>query len=204
MIDMSFSEIIATYKCEPEVEEFLEIALTNSGVKFGKRLLEDGEYKLYLPNVTWAISISLNIFNEYKDKINGTIETPDGTTVEITQQGIQQLQRRLVESMSQTDRVMAPVQQYSDVSPWIVYRDEIGEIIKSIPDWLSTSSKYASELKNRVVLALLILIGMTIGVISWLTIRGEISGEALIFLCGTIIGYIFAFLQKYLGLIQTN
>ena len=201
---MSISEIIATYKCEPEVEEILEIALSNSGVKFGKRLLEDGEYKLYIPSVTWALSILLNIFNEYKDKINGTIEIPDGTTAEITQQGIQQLQSLLVESMSQTDRVLTPVQQYSDVSPWIIYRNEIGEIIKSIPDWLSTSSKYASTLKNRVVLALLILIVMTIGVISWLTIIGEISGEALIFLCGTLIGYIFAFLQKYLGLIQTS
>ena len=201
---MSFSEIIATYKCEPEVEEILETALLNSGVKFGKRLVEEGEYKLYIPNVPWAISISLTLFDEYKDKINGILEIPDGTTVEITQQGIQQLQSRLVESISQTGRVLTPVQQYSDVSPWVIYKDEIGEIIKSIPDWLNTSSKYASELKNRVVLALLILIGMTMGVISWLTIRGDISGEALIFLSGTIIGYIFAFLQKYLGLIQTS
>ena len=200
---MSFSEVVATYKCDPEVEEILEISLTNAGVQFGKRLSED-EYKLYIPNVAWAISVVLSLFNQYQNQITGTIVVPDGTSYEINQQGLQQLQTILVESMSQRDRVTTPVHSQSEANPWVLYRDEIGEIIKSIPDWLSTSSKAASTLKNRVVIALLVLIAMTLLVISWLTIQGLISGEALIFLSGTLIGYIFAFLQKYLGIIQTS
>jgi len=34
----------------------------------------------------------------------------------------------------------------------------------------------------------------------FLAFSGKVSGEALIFFMGTLVGYVFAFLQRYLGL----
>jgi len=201
---MSFSEIVATFKCESELLETIETSLTNSEVKFGKRELETGYFRLFIPNLYWTISVFLNILNQFKEQIEGYIELPDGRKFEITTQGIEDLQKIVVESMSVKREVISPAPEQVEPNLWIVFRDEIGDIIKSTPKWIDAWTKSASKLKTSVVILLLILIGSCLGIVTYLTVIKVISGEALIFLTGTIIGYIFAFLQKYLGLFQTS
>lgn len=202
--NMSFTELVATFKCEPELLETIETSLLNSEVKFAKRELETGDIRLFIPNLFWTISIFLTILNQFKEQIEGYIETPTGRKFEISAKGIDDLQKVVIESMSTKREVVGPAPEQAEPNLWIVYREEIAEIIKSTPRWIDSWSQSASKVKFWVVMLLLILIGSTLGVVTYLTIINRISGEALIFLTGTIIGYIFSFLQKYLGIFQTS
>ena len=49
--------------------------------------------------------------------------------------------------------------------------------------------------RNFVIVILAVVIGVGI-----LTFLGRVSGDAFVFVIGALLGYIFAFLSKYLGL----
>lgn len=205
---MAFPAITLTFTCEPETQQRIETALLNSGVQFSKTQSETGEYRLFLPTPYWVLSVALHILQAYKEEIEGDIKLPDGRTFYINPKGIEELQQTLINSMSTRDEVIAP--QFSRREPTFSerfierYQDEVGEIVSSLPKWIENWTKAASRLKMTLVIMLIGLIGGTLVVVTWLTIINRISGEALIFLSGSIVGYIFAFLQKYLGLIQRS
>jgi len=73
------------------------------------------------------------------------------------------------------------------------HREAISEIIKGI----AVSVKESPKHKFRSMVAVFSLLGGIIIVISVLCVLGKISGEAVTFLIGTIIGYAFSFLHKY-------
>ena len=110
--------------------------------------------------------------------------------------------------MNRRDEVIAP--SIDETEPTFTgiflqtYQKEVGEIIRAIPHWIDMWSKSSSRLKMTLVILLMLLVGGTMGIVTYMTLINKISGEALIFLAGTILGYIFAFLQKYLGLIQSS
>ena len=82
---------------------------------------------------------------------------------------------------------------------WEVYMDDIAAILKRIPQWVTTWQTQSSKLRARIVLGFCVLLGMLIVIVGVLASQGVVSGDAMIFLAGTIIGYIFAILHKYLG-----
>ncbi len=47
----------------------------------------------------------------------------------------------------------------------------------------------------RMVFGIISLVGLTVGLIGWLTLVGRVSGDAFTFLIGSIIGYIFSYLR---------
>jgi len=82
---------------------------------------------------------------------------------------------------------------------WEVYMDDIAAILKRIPQWVSVWQTQSSKLQNRAVIGLCMILGMLIVIVGVLASQGIVSGDAMVFLAGTIIGYIFAILHKYLG-----
>jgi hypothetical protein len=205
---MSLPPIVLTLSCEQDIEILVETALLNSGVNYSKREIEKGTYQFYLPSPYWVLSVTLNILQSYINKIKGDIKLPDGRGFNIDDTGIAELRQVLVNSMSRRDENVAP-QLFERESTFTEiflekYQEQVGEIISAIPGWIESWSKSASRLKITMVIMLMALIGATLGIVTWLTLLNRISGEALIFLSGSIVGYAFAFLQKYLGLIQTS
>jgi len=83
---------------------------------------------------------------------------------------------------------------------WEVYMDEISAILKRIPQWVTVWQTQSSKLRYRAVIGLCIIVGMLVVIVGSLASQGIVSGDSMIFLAGTIIGYIFAILHKYLGL----
>jgi VIT1/CCC1 family predicted Fe2+/Mn2+ transporter len=58
--------------------------------------------------------------------------------------------------------------------------------------WLATSTRSNSIL----TMILSIFLAVIVGVMSYLTLEGKVSGDALLFLVGTITGYILLFVQR--------
>lgn len=73
------------------------------------------------------------------------------------------------------------------------HKEAISAIIKSI----SISMSEAPKLKFRSTISVFLLLVSIISILAALCYVGKVSGEALTFLMGTIVGYLFIFLQKY-------
>jgi len=73
------------------------------------------------------------------------------------------------------------------------YKEPISELIKSFALSLKENPKH----KFRSTIAVFSLLGGIVLILSVLCWFGKISGEAVTFLIGTIIGYLFTFLHKY-------
>jgi hypothetical protein len=82
---------------------------------------------------------------------------------------------------------------------WEIYMDDIGAILKRIPQWVTVWQTQSSKLRDRAFIGLCVILGMLIVTVGALASQGIVSGDSVVFLAGTIIGYIFAILHKYLG-----
>ena len=69
---------------------------------------------------------------------------------------------------------------------------ELNNTIKIIRDGLVEYGK----LKRKMALPSFIIIGLIVVMLSWLTYVKIISGDALVFLMGTIAGYVYAYLTE--------
>jgi len=105
---MSQQAIKITIICEPKIEEEIETALTNSGIKFTKEEIKipAEAHILYIPNQITALSVALHILEANKDTIKGNIELGDGGKYELTQEGRTQLNELLIAAMSK--KIEAP------------------------------------------------------------------------------------------------
>jgi hypothetical protein len=54
---------------------------------------------------------------------------------------------------------------------------------------------------QRTIVFVIFLVGVML-LMGVLTYAGKVGGEAFVFLMGTIVGYIFGFLHRYLGLVR--
>jgi hypothetical protein len=74
------------------------------------------------------------------------------------------------------------------------YREPIGKLIESFSKGVEESPK----LKFRAMVGFFTILMVIFGILSYLTFLGKVSSEALVFLAGSIVGYSFAFLHKYI------
>ena len=51
----------------------------------------------------------------------------------------------------------------------------------------------------RIAWVSFVFLGVLVALMSWLTNVGKVSGDALLFLAGTITGYIFSMIVKFSG-----
>ena len=73
-----------------------------------------------------------------------------------------------------------------------VFFQELNNTIKIIRNGLVEYGK----LKRKMALPSFIIIGLIVIMLSWLTYVKIISGDALVFLMGTIAGYVYAYLTE--------
>jgi len=201
---MSISEATIIFKASDEIVEFIERGLHNSGVRIAKRELETGELKFLIPSTYWAMSVLLTLMDTYFTQISGKITSASGREFDITEAGLSDFKKSLVEVMTEKREITLPSYPRSEPSFWILYKEEVGQVINKLPNLVDKWSTSAAAIKSNVIWGIFILLLATLGVVTWLVIQNRISGEALIFLAGTMVGYIFAFLQKYLGITQTT
>ena len=58
--------------------------------------------------------------------------------------------------------------------------------------------KATSKAAWWILFILMVFLGSIIGLVSWLVVLGKVSGDALLFLIGTVAGYVLAMVQRHL------
>lgn len=75
-------------------------------------------------------------------------------------------------------------------------KDGIKDVVDSILASWAKLQKVQLKYSYIRIIIVVVLLGMIIGVASWLTSIGRLDGSSLIFLLGTITGYLLTFLTK--------
>jgi DNA-binding PadR family transcriptional regulator len=195
---MSQKAIKITLICEPKVEENIENALANLGIQFTKEEVKKPieAHIIYIPEAMGVLFVTLHILEAKKDVVKGSIELADGKKYELTQEGRDQLNGLLIEAMSRK-REEAPTQ----LAWWTPFIPEIKELLKTIIKLIEWYPKAIGEGKRIVTRNFLIVIGAIVIGMGFLTYTGKISGDSFVFVIGALLGYIFAFLERFLGIL---
>jgi hypothetical protein len=144
------------------------------------------------------LSVILTILESKKDSLKGKVELSRGKTIEINEQGIAELRTLLNEAMSKPKEEQQPTPQ---IPWWSPFTPQIQSFLDKLIELMDWYPKAIGKGKRDITFffgGFLILIVLTMAV---LTLYDKISGETFAFVVGALIGYIFAFLTKYLGLV---
>lgn len=196
---MSQTAMKLTLICELSIEKEIENAFINSGIEFRREDIKEPieAHIFYIPNAIWALSVALHILEARKDVVNGNLELSDGKKYELTQEGREQLNKLLVEAMW-VERKETTMTQ---VTWWTPFIPEIREGLRAIIELMKWYPKATGEGKKTVVTYFVVLIGLIVLGMGILTYYDKVSGDAFVFVIGALIGYVFAFLQRFLGIL---
>jgi len=188
-----------TLICEPAIEAEIENALANSGIQFTKEEVKKPieAHIIYIPEAIWALSVALHILEAKKDSVKGNIELTDGRKYELTQEGRSQLNELLVEEMSKKREEVTTTQ----LIWWTPFIPEIRELLRTFIKLLEWYPKASGEGKRIVTRNFLLVIVGIVGAMWLLTYFDKVSGDAFVFVIGALLGYIFAFLERFLGIL---
>jgi len=81
-----------------------------------------------------------------------------------------------------------------------MYPDQVKRGMEKIIDLIDWYPRSAGRTKYHLTVIFIVFLAGLVGAMFFLSFSGKVSGEALIFFMGTLVGYVFAFLQRYLGL----
>lgn len=181
-----------------ENERFLTTALQNTGVLIGvdqKRKLGE-PLKLTISGNILSLSLLLHVIESNPAAFTGQVTLPDGQTVNLDDNGRTRLKNALSEAMKQPPQSVRP----QDAPWWMYFRPQIGEIITEIAGLVKWYPRAVGESQKKVTIAFMAVIAGILAVVGGLTYIDKVSGDAFIFVVGILLGYIFAFLSKFLGL----
>lgn len=184
-----------------ENEEFLAGALRNAGIILAieQKKNEQDSFNFSIPASIASVSIFLHAIESNPTAFTGQVTLPDGGTFTLDESGRTQLKTRLSEAMRQPQQSVqqAPVW-------WMYFIPQIGEIITEIAGLVKWYPRAVGESQKKVTIAFMLVIAGIISVVGGLTYVDKVSGDAFIFVIGILLGYIFAFLSKFLGLAGSN
>jgi hypothetical protein len=175
----------------------VKTALFNAGLPViveQKKKPED-PLKFSVPANVVSLSVLLHVVETSPEAFNGQVRLQDGRTFALDEAGRTQLRDLLTTAMRQprSSEQQAPVW-------WMYFIPQIGKIIEEIAGLVHWYPRALGEgqrilTSNFVLLILAVVIGVGI-----LTFFGRVSGDAFVFVIGALLGCVFAFLSKYLGL----
>lgn len=195
---MSLEDVRITLICDATVKEDIENAITNSGILITQEKVKEPieAYVFHMPYVPNLVFHVLHIIETKRDVVKGNIELPDGAKYDLTQDGIAQLNGFLIDGMYKKRENISPQPTW-----WTPFIPELREGLRAFVDLLKWYPKATGEGKKTVVTYFVVLMGLIVFGMGILTYFGKVSGDAFAFVIGALIGYIFAFLQKFLGIL---
>jgi len=188
-----------TLICEPNIEADIETALANSGIQFTKEEINDPTkaYVLHIPEAIMTLSVILHVLENKKDVLKGNIELSNGKIFDLSQEGIAQINGLLIEAMSKKREE----QRTAQIAWWTPFIPEIREGLRALIEIMKWYPKATGEGKKTVVTYFVLLMVAIVVGMGFLTYTGKVSGDSFVFVVGALIGYIFAFLQRFLGIL---
>ena len=95
--------------------------------------------------------------------------------------------KELIWTPALVEKLLDDLKDYAD--KFIIFKQKEGEASHK---YIHTITKH----NRNVLYALVIFLGVIIAFMSYLTITERVSGDALLFLVGTVTGYVIVFIQK--------
>jgi hypothetical protein len=193
--------MFVSIKTTTEHEEFLKTALLNAGmpIKVDERKRTDAPLKLTMPANISSLSVLLHVMESIPETVSGEVRLQDGRTFALDESGKAQLRELLSTAMRQPQ----PSVQQAPVW-WMYFLPQIGKIIEEVAGLVHWYPRAVGEGQRTVVTYFVALILAIVAGVGVLTYVGKVSGESFVFVTGILLGYIFAFLSKYLGVIGSG
>lgn len=187
--------ITVIVEADKDGRDSLKRALVNSGISYVQEPESPGApLKLYLPELGAAVLTLLHAINT-RSGVSATIMLQDGRTFKSDEEGQKALLDATTAAMN--------AQQAPGIQAlpwWTEFIPEVKGILKQISDLIGWYPKAVGEAEARVTkyfIGLLTFILAGTFVLAYVKI---LSGDTFALLVGAVVGYIFAFLTKFLGL----
>jgi len=181
--DGDLQELVKACIREAKIEFTVTIS-EKEGAPFVLNLLGSG------PEVFRPI---LLLYEKYKDRMKGYLQLPDNRTYELNESNIEIIRR------ASEGTIMPAAASIAKPSFWEVYQPEIGKIISDLPNILKWYPETSARQNIRITVAMLAFLFGVLLITAYLANLRLVSGDAIVLLIGSIVGYVFAFLQRYLG-----
>lgn len=177
-------------------KQFLKTLLANSGIQVLAEPEKSGDERLRMsmPETIPNGLVLLEAIETNAEAFTGEVTLHDGRKFSLDSEGRTKLREVITNSMKQPQGV---VQQ---PPPWTVFIPEIKAMIKEIIGLIHWYPRAVGEAQHAVARNFLIVIGLAVFGVGFLTYFGKVSGDAFVFVIGILLGYLFSFLSRYLGL----
>jgi hypothetical protein len=200
---------------DTETVKDIENDLSNAKTLINKEVNEPTKATVfYIANNTLVFSVALNILEPKLDKIQGRIEFSDGKNYQLTKDGMVKLKEMLIEALNKQGETKIP--QGESTKQQGGWRPEDLEALGKLAIELLGSNladKYITYKKNdadsertyfesvskhnrKMIYVLTSFLAIVVAFMSALTAYKLVSGDALLFLVGTITGYLLLFIQR--------
>jgi len=185
-----------TIKGKPEDREFLKRALVNSNIPITiqEEKKGDGPLRFSMPSLVVTASVFIHAIESKPEAFSGEVTLPDGIEISIDADGLKQLKERLTLAMGQTQPTVQAVVW------WTYFIPQIAGLIDEVRNFIRWYPRAVGKAEEKVAVRFVLLIVFVVSLTFVLTVYGRISGDAFVFVVGILLGYVFAFLSKYLGL----
>jgi hypothetical protein len=168
--------------------------LSNSSIPLEIISESPSETILQFQSTIFTISILLTVLEAKLEQIKGEVILPNGTKFPIDEKGLEEVRNTLVEVLKQPQQ--GPPQNLW----WLYFLPELKGLLKEITSLVKWYPRAVGEGKYIVARNFTIVIGLILLGVGFLTYIGRISGDAFVFVVGIVLGYVFSFLYRFLGL----
>ncbi len=187
--------MIVTINASAESKEFLKTLLMNSGIQ---PLIEpaktaDEPLKMTIAETIANGLILLQVIEASPEAFSGEIMSQNGRRFSLDADGRAKLREAITNAMKQPSQAQQP-------PAWTYFIPEIRAFLNEIIGLIRWYPKAIGKSQHQITKNFLILIGLSVLGVGVLTFVGRVSGDAFVFVIGILLGYLFAFLNKYLGL----
>ncbi len=188
------SLLVVKLTAPSDARAFVKQGLLNAVIPVEITSESEEQLHLRMPETIQNVSVLLHLIEAKLDSIQGEVTLSDGKGYKLIEKDLSALRKRLVEAMTRPQAAPPPNLW------WLHFLPELRGLLKEMTGLIRWYPRAAGAgrqdvARNFTVLIFVIIIGVGI-----LTYVGRISGDAFVFVIGILLGYVFSFLQRYLGL----
>ncbi len=176
--------------------QFLKTLLTNSGIQILVEPEKTGDERLRMsmPETIPNGLVFLQAIETSPEAYAGEVTLHDGRKFSLDADGRAKFREVITNSMKQ------PQGAAQQPQAWTYFIPEIRAFLKELLSLMHWYPRAVGEAEHEVARNFLLLIGLAVLGVGLLTYFGRVSGDAFVFVIGILLGYLFAFLNKFLGL----
>lgn len=197
--------LVLEVNTDKDTSKLIEHSLQNGPVPY--TIESQAPLKIRVPSTLPVVAMLLAVLEEKVSTITGKATLPDGTSFELTQDGLKVMKQRLVERLTSTP-VLNPAAPPQTTNLLDFLREALknpeatGKLVREVAAALRGDPQVMLEETRQVsrfAIGIMTLMALVIIGVSALGYYGKVSGDTVGIVYGTVIGSAFAFLYKYVA-----